>query len=339
MKKNISSTPEAVLWEKKDNNSVQCNICNIHCIIPPGKIARCFARKNVDGKMKLNNYGYVSSMAVDPIEKKPLYHFYPGTKVFSTGGWGCNFKCLHCQNWSISQDIKEDESYFLPPDKLVELAKKHNARGISWTYNEPSIHLEYTIESAKLAKEQGFYTAYITNGYMSEDALDLIAPYLDAFRVDLKSFDDKFYREICNVKDASGVFKTTLHAKKLGMHIEAVTNIIPTKNDSEETLRNIAKWIVKNLGKDTPWHVTKFFPCYKLMNIESTPVEILKRAEEIGIEEGLKFIYLGNVLEKSNTICPKCGKTIVWRSDRVITDINSDGTCKQCGENLNIITS
>ncbi len=338
MKENKIPDPKPLLWEKKDKGNIQCNICYNRCIIPEGKVSRCFARKNVAGTMKLNTYGIASSVAADPIEKKPLYHFYPGTKVFSIGGWGCNFRCKHCQNWNISQSFNDDAVYYINPKQLVKLTEKHNCRGISWTYNEPAIWLEYTIESGKLAKAKGFYTAYITNGFMTPEALDLMAPYLDAFRVDLKSFDDKFYQEICGVKSGKGVYETTLRAKELGLHIEAVTNIIPTKNDSEENLGNIARWIAKNLGKDTPWHVTRFFPCYRLKDIPPTPIETLHRAKETGKNEGLNFIYLGNVGDKSDTACPTCGKIAVERDFLVKIDINKDGSCKKCGKNLNIIT-
>lgn len=294
-KDNNIPQPKALLWEKKGNNSVQCNICYNRCIIAPGKTSRCYSRKNVDGEMRLNTFGRASSLAVDPIEKKPLYHFHPGTNVFSVGGWGCNFKCLHCQNWHISQALTKNQEYMVSPEQLVEFAEKYNAQGLCWTYNEPAIWLEYTIASAKLARGKGLYTAYVTNGYMTPEALDLIAPYLDAFRVDLKSFDDEFYQEICGVQGAKGVFDTACHAKKLGMHIEAITNVIPTKNDSEENFKNLAKWIVENLGIDTPWHVTRFFPCNKLTELPSTPIETLKKAEQIGKEAGLKSVYIGNV--------------------------------------------
>ena len=298
--------------------------------------------------MQLHGFGLISSIADDPIEKKPLYHFHPGTRVLSVGGWGCNFRCLHCQNWNISQVPKEVvenlltsqtslKQNYVPPELLVELAVKHNCQGVAWTYNEPTIWLEYTIESAKLAKEKGLYTAYVTNGYITPEALDLIAPYLDAFRVDLKSRDDEFYREICGVKDAQGVFETTIHAKELGMHIETVTNIIPTYNDSDETFKSIAVWIVKNLGKDTPWHVTRFFPYCKLQHLPPTPLETLTKAVKIGKEEGLNFVYRGNTGEEAKTICPACKKIAIIRDDKIQIDIKPDGSCKNCGENLNII--
>lgn len=287
--------PNALLYEKLDNNKLRCNICYNHCIIAPGKTARCLSRKNKDGEMMILTYGRASSIAVDPIEKKPLYHFHPGSQVFSVGSWGCNFGCKHCQNWQISQNKVENREYYLPPEKMVELAVKSGAHGVCWTYNEPAIWLEYTIDSAKLAKQAGLYTAYVTNGYMTIEALELIAPYLDAFRVDLKSFNDEFYREISCIKSGKGVFKTAKRAKELGMHIEAVTNVIPTKNDSEENLKALAEWIAENLGKDTPWHVTRFFPHYKLNNLEPTPLETLYLAKELGEKAGLNYIYLGNV--------------------------------------------
>ncbi len=342
------SNIKAILWEKKENNYVQCNICHNRCIIAPGNISRCLSRKNVDGEMQLHTFGIVSSLADDPIEKKPLYHFHPGTRVFSVGGWGCNFSCLHCQNWNISQIPKEEVEKIIKaqigtgaecvtPQMLVELTEKHNCQGLAWTYNEPTIWLEYTIESAKLAKEKDLYTVYVTNGYITPEALDIISPYLDAFRVDLKSYDDEFYRNICGVKDARGVFESTIHAKKLGMHIETVTNIIPTHNDSDETLKNLASWIVKNLGEDTPWHVTRFFPYCKLQDLPPTPLETLEKAVKIGREAGLNFIYMGNISGESDTICPNCGKLAIKRNHKTAVDINTNGSCKSCGKNLNVV--
>lgn len=333
-KRNIMSRP--VLWEKLEKNAVRCNICHNRCVIPEGRISRCYSRKNVSGEMELNTYGLASSIAVDPIEKKPLYHFYPGTQVFSVGGWGCNFKCKHCQNWNISQSFREDAVYFLTPEDFTGFAQKYDCQGVCWTYNEPAIWLEYTIDTGKIAKENGLYTAYITNGFMTIEALDLMSPYLDAYRVDLKSFDDEFYREICGVQSAKKVFETTLRAKEHGMHIEAVTNIIPTKNDSEENLRNIARWIKENLGEDTPWHVTRFFPCYQLMDIEPTPIETIQYAEQIGREEGLFFIYPGNIPEKSITKCPDCEKVAVQRELPTKIYVDKNGNCQGCGKYLNI---
>ncbi|OGH96709.1 MAG: AmmeMemoRadiSam system radical SAM enzyme [Candidatus Melainabacteria bacterium GWF2_32_7] len=338
---------EPLMWEKQDNSYVKCSICHNRCLISPGSTSRCTSRLNVDGGMELNTFGLISSLAADPIEKKPLYHFHPGTKVFSVGGWGCNFTCLHCQNWQISQPSKKEEEillrqgmgiggYCVSPQELVELIGKNDCQGLSWTYNEPSTWLEYTIESGKLAKEKGYYTAYVTNGYITPEALDTIAPYLDAFRVDLKSFSDEFYTHVCGIKNWWGIYETTEHAKNLGLHIEVVTNIIPTQNDSEENLRKIAHWIANNLGEDTPWHVTRFFPYNKLEHLPPTPIEKINRAVEIGKEEGLDFIYKGNVGEKSITKCPRCGTTAIERTAKVQVNTTPSGQCTVCSRDLNI---
>jgi pyruvate formate lyase activating enzyme len=330
--------PEPIMWEKLDNDYVRCKICHNQCLIAPGSTSRCHSRTNIGGQLELSTYGLVSSLAVDPIEKKPLYHFHPGSKVFSVGGWGCNFTCLHCQNYNISQDFSNIGGYCISPEKLVNLAVENNCQGISWTYNEPAIWLEYTINSAILAKQKGLYTAYVTNGYITPEALDKIAPWLDAFRVDLKSFDDEFYSKICGVKNWWGIYETTAHAKSLGIHIETVTNIIPGKNDSTENLKKIAGWIVNNLGENTPWHVTRFFPMNKMLDLQLTPVETIKKAVDIGKQEGLNFVYEGNTGESSKTVCPKCHKTAIDRSNHINVSLNPDGTCINCGNDLNIKT-
>lgn len=337
--------PIPLMWEKVENDYVKCNICHNRCLISPGSTSRCISRKNNGGEMELNTFGLISSIAADPIEKKPLYHFYPGTRVLSLGGWGCNFNCLHCQNWQISQldrkklgkkEVSGLGGYCISPEELVKLIPENHCRGVSWTYNEPAIWLEYTLQSARLAKEKGYYTAYITNGYITPEALDIIAPYLDAFRVDLKSFDDKFYRDVCGIYNYIGIYETTLHAKKLGLHIETVTNIIPDHNDKEEDLRKIAKWIVDNLDENTPWHVTRFFPYNKLNHLPPTPVEAIEAAVDIGKKEGLKFVYKGNVNETSDTICPECKTIAIQRTNHIYVNLDKNGMCKNCGNDLNI---
>lgn len=300
----MSKTP--LLWEKLKNGYIRCYVCNNKCVIPNNTIARCFSRKNENGEMVLNTYGLISSIAVDPIEKKPVYNFKPGTKVLSVGSWGCNFNCLHCQNWQISQignnkfltpEVKNNlnKSGELSPEMLVELIGKHHCQGLSWTYNEPGIWLEYTIDSAKLAKEKDYYTVYVTNGFMTIEALELIAPFLDVFRVDVKSMDNEFYEKVSNVKHGLKVLETTERAKELGLHIEVVTNVIPGYNDSKENLTKTADWIVQKLGADTPWHVTRFFPQYKMSDLEATPKSKILEGVEIGKNAGLKYVYAGNM--------------------------------------------
>jgi pyruvate formate lyase activating enzyme len=323
----------AMLWHKTDNKNVICDICNNHCIIKPNKVSRCFSRKNVDGELKLLNYGIISSLAADPIEKKPLYHFYPFSKVMSVGTFGCNFSCKHCQNWEISQvDLANSyRSVFkLSPEDLIKTAIEHDCKGIAWTYNEPTVWFEYTLDCAKLAKENGLYTVYVTNGFISLEALKMLQPYLDAFRVDLKSFDDKFYQEICGVKSAKHVFDIIRAAYEMGMHIECVTNIIPTKNDDEQNLENIAKWIA-NLDKSIPWHVTRFFPYHHLKDIPPTPFSTLDKAYEIGKKTGLEYVYKGNTGEFENTYCPNCSSILIDRKLGQISNLDKEDKCSYCG--------
>lgn len=325
--------------EKLDNNTVQCLLCSNECILKENILSRCLSRKNINGEMILCNYAITSCMAVDPIEKKPLYHFYPGTKVFSMGGWGCNFTCIHCQNDGISQPKlnAERKSYFVPPQEAIRLTIEHNCQGISWTYNEPAIWFEYTLDSARLAKEKGLYTAYVTNGFIQEKPLREIAPYLDAYRVDFKAFDDKFYSEVCGVKNWMNVYKNAVLAKELGMHVEAITNIIPGYNDSDKTLSDIAKFIYENLGPDTPWQATRFHPNNKLLHLNATPQETIEKAYQIGINSGLKFVYIGNLGFRTDTVCPECKTVAIKRSIPVEVSLGPNGTCVRCGNNLNIV--
>lgn len=296
-------------------------------------------RVNREGVLYAMNYAEVSSMAPDHIEKKPLFHFFPGTYAFSLGSWGCNFHCQGCQNWEIScVDIPPGSRRVLPPEEM-ELTKRYNCQGISWTYNEPAIWLEYTLESAKLAREDNLYTVYVTNGYATPEALDAMGPLLDAWRVDVKGFTDAFYRELAGVPHWRGILDVTKRAKeKWDMHVEVVTNIIPGMNDDEEQLRGIADWIRDAMGELTPWHVTRFHPLHGLGHLPVTPLATLERAHAIGKEAGLRFVYLGNVPghKHENTVCYSCGETAVLRQGYDIRVVGLDGPrCKFCGADLN----
>lgn len=324
-------------FEILDNNKAKCNICGNECIIADGKLSRCRSRQNVDGELKLTTFSVASSAAVDPIEKKPLYHFYPGTNVFSLGSWGCNFTCLHCQNWQISQPVGSGRgSYAITPEDAIALTINHKSQGICWTYNEPAIWFEYTYDSAQLAKEADLYTAYVTNGFLQEKPLRQIAPYLDAYRVDFKGFDDKFYQDLCGIKNWQLIYDNTALAKELGLHVEVVTNIVPGYNDSDETLTKIVEFTVEKLGPKTPWHVSRFFPNNKLNNISATPLETIDKAIDIGHKAGLQFIYKGNCQGKADTICPECGTVAVERDFRAKVNLGPNGTCVRCGNDLNI---
>jgi pyruvate formate lyase activating enzyme len=338
IKKKEEISRKAMHYEVLDSNIIKCKICGNECIIPEGSLSRCKSRKNEAGTLKLPTYSVASSVAVDPVEKKPLYHFYPATNVFSLGGWGCNFCCIHCQNWQISQPATKISrgSYYITPEEAVQLTLNHHARGICWTYNEPAIWYEYTLDSARLAREAGLYTAYVTNGFLNEKPLREIAPYLDAYRVDFKGFSDKLYHELCSIKNWQIIYKNAALARELGMHVEVVTNIVPEYNDDNETLKAIAEFTVKNIGPDTPWHISRFFPNNKLNSIPPTPMETIEKAYNIGKEAGLYFIYKGNCPGKSDTICPDCQTTAIERNFSVKMNINPDGTCKRCGKNLNV---
>jgi pyruvate formate lyase activating enzyme len=302
--------------------------------------------RNRQGTLYNLNYGRVSSVAADPIEKKPLFHFHPGTLCFSLGTLGCNFHCRHCQNWQISTADSQslvDSCRELSPQASVELAIRHRCQGIAWTYNEPVIWLEHTLDSAKLAREKGLYTVYVTNGYATPEALDAIGPYLDAWRVDIKGFSDEFYKSLSGVPRWREILDVTVRAKeKWHMHVEAVTNIIPTMNDDDVQLRGIADWIKGELGELTPWHVTRFHPQYRINHLPPTPLETIERAFRIGKEAGLKFVYAGNVPGHpgENTVCYNCGEKIIDRYGYQTNIEGLEGTrCRYCGADLNFIVS
>jgi pyruvate formate lyase activating enzyme len=330
---------EAMLYEKVGGGRVRCHVCQWRCVINPGKVGVCRMRLNRDGVLFTLNYAEVSSVAADPIEKKPLFHFFPGTFVFSLGSWGCNFHCKGCQNWQISCVELPQESQQLLPDKAMELTRRHGCAGIAWTYNEPTIWFEYTLDSARLAKGQNFYTVYVTNGYATAEALDAIGPWLDAWRVDIKGFSDGFYRHIARVSQWRGILDVARRAKeKWHMHVEVVTNVIPTLNDDDEQLHGIAQWVRDNLGELTPWHVTRFHPLYQFTHLSATPLSTLEKAYRIGKEVGLKFVYVGNVPghDYENTVCYSCGRVNVRRVGYDTRVVGLSGTkCKFCGVELN----
>jgi pyruvate formate lyase activating enzyme len=337
---------EAILYEKLPEARVRCHVCQWRCMITPGKKGVCKTRLNTGGILQALNYAEISSANVDPIEKKPLYHFYPGTLCYSLGSWGCNFHCVHCQNWQIScvetPDQISRQAQKQTPQQAISLAKRSFCQGIAWTYNEPTMGIEYTLDSAKLAKKAGLYTVYVTNGYITPEGLDTMGPYLDAWRVDVKGFTDDLYKKLANVSNWRSVLEMAVRAqKKWGMHVEVVTNIIPTMNDDEGQLKELAGWICNELGPLTPWHVTRFYPHYKLNGIQATPIETLEKAYQIGKDAGLRFIYLGNVAEHEsrNTICYSCNNAVVKRTGYTAQVVGVVGSkCKFCGAELNMRT-
>ena len=338
MKQNLR---EAMLYEQLPNSRVRCHVCQWECVINPDKFGLCKVRQNKEGKLYTMNYAMVSSAAVDPIEKKPLFHFFPGSQVFSLGGWGCNFHCQDCQNWQIAcvEELPAG-SQIISPEAAIEATKRNDCAGIAWTYNEPAIWFEYTLDSARLARQNKLYTVYVTNGFLTTEALDTIGPFLDAWRVDIKGFSDAFYRNLARVARWRGILEVARRAKeKWRMHVEVVTNLIPTMNDDEEQLKGIASWIVAELGELTPWHVTRFYPHHLMNHLSPTPTATLERALAIGHEAGLRFVYAGNIPGHpgENTVCYSCGKIAIKRWGYQVQLLGLSGSkCQSCGADLNI---
>lgn len=337
---------EAMLYEKLAEQRVRCNTCQWRCVINPGKFGVCRMYQNLDSTLYNLNYASVSSLAADPIEKKPLFHFFPGSLALSLGSWGCNFHCQNCQNWEISC-LEKDKSWRAQrqvlPEEAVAMAKSHRCAGIAWTYNEPGIWFEYTLDSARLAKENNLYTVYVTNGYLTPEALDTIGPYLDVWRVDVKGFSDSLYRDLARINKWQGILEVTRRAKdRWRMHVEVITNIIPTMNDDDKQLKGIARWIREELGELTPWHVTRFYPNYNLSHLPPTSLTTLEHACDIGKEAGLRFVYVGNVPGHRNesTFCYSCGKLAVERVGYQAKEVGLEGSkCRSCGAELNFRTS
>lgn len=318
-----------MLWEPIEDEVVHCFACSHECKIKKWDRGICQVRKNLDGKLATLIYADVSSMNVDPIEKKPLFHFYPGSKVFSLGSVSCNFKCEHCQNYDISfAKAGELGTTEVLPERSVQLALKRNCRGIAWTYNEPTIWFEYTYDSAILAKEAGLYTVYVTNGYMTAQALETIGPYLDAANVDVKGFSKKFYNGVCRAR-LDPVLRTCERMHESGIHLELTYLIIPGLNDDDEQLSAFSTWAA-GVDRDIPIHFSRFHPDWRMLDRPATPMETLKKARHLATQAGLRFVYLGNVAsENENTFCPDCGAIIIERSG---FRINKRGkTCPDCG--------
>ncbi len=326
---------EAMFYTKMGDNKVKCGLCRFRCLIPEGRRGICGVRENRDGVLYSLVYGKAVAEHVDPIEKKPLYHFLPGSTSFSIATAGCNFRCLHCQNYSISQaprELPEIPGFELAPETIVRKALAAGCRSISYTYTEPTIFYEYAYETAILANKAGLKNVFVTNGYITPEALAEISPYLDAANVDLKGFSEKFYGEVVHAM-LSEVLESILEYKKLGIWLEITTLIIPNHNDSDDELRAIAKFIAEKVGVDTPWHVTQFYPTYKLTDQPRTPVATLRRARQFGLDAGLRYVYEGNVPGEGgeNTYCPNCSELLIKRYGYFIESSRmEEGKCPEC---------
>ncbi|MFH8080417.1 MAG: AmmeMemoRadiSam system radical SAM enzyme [Candidatus Aenigmatarchaeota archaeon] len=340
----------AKMQERLNNSLVKCTACSHYCIIAPNNTGLCGIRKNIKGKLYLLVYGKAAAVNIDPIEKKPLYHFLPGSKIFSFGTLGCDFGCLFCQNYDISQFPREirlnddrdellkdaiEKCDNLSPKQIVDYCLKHNLPSIAYTYNEPAVFFEYAYDTAKMAKKFGIKNVFVTNGYESKESFDKIKKYLDAANVDLKSFSEEFYSNICKAK-LEPVLRTIERMHDAGIWIEITTLVIPGKNDSEKELKNIAEFIA-SISKHIPWHVTAFHPDYKMLDAPPTSLSTLIKAYKIGKSSGLKYVYIGNVRagDYENTFCPVCENVCISRIGFFNIKNNLiKGSCPKCGYKL-----
>ena len=321
------------------NNDVRCRLCHHNCMIKDGKSGICGVRKNQEGKLFSLVYGKSIASDVDPIEKKPLFHFYPGSTAYSIATVGCNFRCLNCQNWDISQMPKGKSGkitgYELTPEKIVDDAKKLKCKTIAYTYTEPTIFFEYAYDTAKIAYKEGIKNIFVTNGYTTSEAIREIAPYLDAANIDLKFFSEDIYQKVCGAKLQPVLDNIKLY-RKLGIWIEVTTLIIPGYSDDENHLKGIAEFIRSN-GVDIPWHVTAFYPAYKLLDVKPTPAESLRKAREIGLKAGLRYVYEGNIPGEGgeNTYCYKCKEPLIIRYGfKIVENRLVNGKCPRCNQKI-----
>ena len=326
-------------YEKLANRAVRCTLCRHRCIIREGESGICRVRVNKEGKLYSLVYGYPIALHIDPIEKKPLFHFLPGSNALSIATVGCNFRCKFCQNWDISQlprDYNRVEGYKVSPEEVVGAALRSGSTIISYTYTEPTIFFEYALDISKLAVKKGIKNTFVTNGYVTEEALKDIAPYLHGANIDLKSMNPKFYASVVGAR-LNEVLDGIKTYKKFGIWLEITTLIIPGYNDSEDQLREIARFIRDELGDGTPWHVSRFYPAYKFKHVPPTQISAVRRAREIGLEEGLKYVYTGNIPGNAgeDTHCPSCGEVLIRRWGFSVVEYNiTNGKCRFCGEKI-----
>ncbi len=331
---------EAYLYERLEDKKVRCNLCNHRCLIKEGKRGICSVRENQDGSLKTLVYGRLIARHVDPIEKKPVYHILPGSLSYSIATVGCNFKCRFCQNADIAQFPAEHKGRIVgdlySPEDVVSAAERAHCRSIAYTYTEPTVFFEFAYDTAKLAHEKGILNIFVTNGYMTSEAVHMIQPYLDAANVDLKAFNDDFYKEQCSAR-RNHVMETLKVMKSLGIFVEVTTLLIPGLNDDKGELQELASFIAQSLGPETPWHISRFYPTYKLTDRPPTPAKSIHQARRIGLEAGLRYVYSGNLPgdEGENTICYSCGHLLIERwGYHIARNVITDGKCPKCGATI-----
>lgn len=324
-------------WKKLEDNKVQCFLCNHFCVIPPDTTGKCGVRLNQNGVLYSLVYGEIVAENIDPIEKKPFFHFFPGSLSFSIATCGCNFFCPFCQNYEISHPPKEGRIFRISkrkPEEIVKMALSYGCLSISYTYTEPTVFGEFAFDVCKIAKGKGLYNNFVTNGYMSKDFLKEISQFLDAANVDLKG-DEEFYKKLPKANQKY-VIENIEMMRSLNIWVEVTTLLIPEYNDSENQIRDIAKKL-KNIDKRIPWHISRFYPAYKMDNHYPTEIEKIKRAREIGFEEGLLYVYSGNIPGDigENTYCPNCKNLLIERYGyRILRNEIKDGKCKFCGRQI-----
>lgn len=327
---------EALYWELQNKDTVKCRLCPHECIIPEGKAGVCGARKNISGKLFTLNYSKPVSIAIDPIEKKPLFHFLPGSSVLSFGTYGCNFSCKNCQNFDITMIKGRQPENEVPPENIVEIALANKCQGIAYTYNEPTIFFEYMLDCAKLARKEGLKNIMVSNGYINPEPLKELSRYMDAANIDLKAFDEDFYRTNCKARlePVKAALKQLAESK---VWLEITTLMIPTLNDDMKEFEQQVKWISAELGRDIPFHISRFFPLHELSHLEPTPESTLSKARQIA-DRSLDYVYVGNIHKpgSEDTICPDCGKLVIKRQGYAIKEKHlKEGNCAFCGRKIN----
>ncbi|MDM8548645.1 AmmeMemoRadiSam system radical SAM enzyme [Desulfobacterales bacterium HSG2] len=331
---------EAYLYELSEDRKIRCNLCNHRCIIKEGRRGICHVRENQAGILKSLVYGKLIARHIDPIEKKPLFHLLPGSLSYSIATVGCNFKCRFCQNANIAQMPADNNGMIMGdhciPEAIVREAEQENCQSIAYTYTEPTIYFEFAFNTAKIAHQRGIKNVFVTNGYMTPEALEMISPYLDAANVDLKAFNNDFYKKLCGAK-LDPVRESLKKMKSLGIFVEITTLLIPGLNDDRAEIEQLASFISEELGPETPWHISRFHPTYHLTDRPATPVSSLIMAREVGISAGLRYVYVGNVPgEKGeDTFCYNCGRTIIDRwGFSIRKNLVKNGHCAYCGAKI-----
>jgi len=326
---------EAKHYEVIDSGLVRCLICPVRCKLKEGQEGICMGRKNRGGKMIATNYGEVVSMSIDPIEKKPLYHFHPGDPIISIGPNGCNLSCKNCQNWSISQE--RQPTTYLSPERLVEIASDKLSAGIAYTYTEPFIWFEYLLDTAEFAHKKGLYNVCVTNGYINKEPLEELLPFIDAVNIDVKSMRPEFYRRICK-GNLETVIQTVETCAAAGVHVEVTNLVIPGMNDSDEDIDKLVNWLA-GISRDLPLHISRYFPQHE-MNVEATPI---RRLHDIWVKakESLNYVYVGNAVIEgaSDTFCPSCGNLLISRTGYSTRIVGLAGDkCEKCSSQVNVVT-